>query len=512
MIESKKNYDLKDLKEVKFAFKFAYWLILNTKNEINSEDPLYKLLLSIDEIKALLKNNNTQITKFFYFIREKIYKILYDSDEIIFIKYEDNNKNISFYFYLLLLIKDNPFLLNFTYDEKYIKEMINIQISIENSDDGIYKIIISKIIIDLLDDFQNSYDYYEEEDDKKIKKIKEDNLNIIKKNIDDLNYLDINWSEKDIEKNRIDDIYIEIIIALIKKKNRLDIDIDSDNNNIIKKLDLENTSLTEKMMDQLLKVLNNDDYINEYKIAKEEDFTKGYKINFYYNILKYLIKDDFYIYKIQLFLNTMNICKKMRKNKTLDFKIDKKNKLDKIKFIFLKFTGTDENIVAKKKPLTQLQSILSKISITNNTNKKNENSKIINTISSLKKESPENITELNCILYIRNLLSDNEIKNEFIKNIKENDHNNDKVIKYLKIEKKYEYKFKEIINNNKFISIFKKEEDLVFNHKFIKDFFYFEESSDDINKLKSNLPMQSNAKSIEIFKDWINKAKKDKSG
>ena len=240
MNESKINIKQNNLTEVTFS-ELSYWFILNTNNEINSKDPSYKLLLQIDDIKTIktiLEKNKGQITKFFYFNRDKIYKILYDYDEIIFLKYDDNNKNLSFYFYLLLLIKDAPDLLNFTYDVKYITEMMNIQNNNENNDDEIYKIIISKIIIELLIDFQNINDYYDEENEKKIKNNIDKNKIIIKKNCDYLNDIDINWSEKDIIEKRIDDMYIEIIVALIKKNKFGYID------NLLKKLDLENISLT----------------------------------------------------------------------------------------------------------------------------------------------------------------------------------------------------------------------------------------------------------------------------
>lgn len=503
MNESKINIKQNNLTEVTFS-ELSYWFILNTNNEINSKDPSYKLLLQIDDIKTIktiLEKNKGQITKFFYFNRDKICKILYDYDEIIFLKYDDNNKNLSFYFYLLLLIKDAPDLLNFTYDVKYITEMMNIQNSNENNDDEIYKIIISKIIIELLIDFQNINDYYDEENEKKIKNNIDKNKIIIKKNCDYLNDIDINWSEKDIIEKRIDDMYIEIIVALIKKNKFGDID------NLLKKLDLENISLTEKMMEQLINVLNNNDYINGYVIKEEEDFNKNFKIHFYYNILKYLIKDEFFIYKIPFLIKTMNICRTKRKTgrktgKNISFK-NKNNILGKIKFIFLKFTGTDENIV-EEKSVPNIRNILSNVSFRDSNNK----------LPSLNKENPEEITELNCILYIRNLLTNDKIKNDFISSIKEkNNRGIDKIIKCLKIEKNFENKFKEIINNNKFINKLENKKDLEFNNKFIKDFFYFEESLEEINDLEKNLPINSNPRSIDTFKGWIEKKEeKDKSG
>ena len=125
----------------------------------------------------------------------------------------------------------------------------------------------------------------------------------------------------------------------------------------------------------------------------------------------------------------------------------------------------------------------------------------------------EEICELNCIIKIKDLISKDEIKNEFIKEILEKkEYDFDKIIKSLNINKAYENKFKEIITNKKFINTFKNEKILLFNKKLINEFFYFEEYINEINELKNNLPKNTNPKSIEIFRDWIKKEENNKSG
>ena len=87
------------------------------------EEPIYKLLLNYSDIENIQKLNKKQITKFLYFNKKYVHQILLNSDKTIHFNYEEINNNLSFYFYLILLIKDIPFILKYTYDSKYIKEI-----------------------------------------------------------------------------------------------------------------------------------------------------------------------------------------------------------------------------------------------------------------------------------------------------------------------------------------------------------------------------------------------------
>jgi hypothetical protein len=276
------------------------------------------------------------------------------------------------------------------------------------------------------------------------------------------------------------------------------------------KLDLENISLTKEMMDELIKMLNNKEYTNEYIISKEEDLSKENKINFYYIIFKYLIKDIYFIYQIPFLFKTMVFLKKLinkKQNKILLIK-NFNNIIKKIKSIFVFLIGTDKNI-EEEKIKSNLINILTNCINDNEHNYTKSNSSNFKTINSKNEE----ICELNCIIKIKDLISKDEIKNEFIKEILEKkEYDFDKIIKSLNINKAYENKFKEIITNKKFINTFKNEKILLFNKKLINEFFYFEEYINEINELKNNLPKNTNPKSIEIFRDWIKKEENNKSG
>ena len=276
------------------------------------------------------------------------------------------------------------------------------------------------------------------------------------------------------------------------------------------KLDLENISLNKEMMGELIKILNNKEYTNEYIISKEEDLSKENKINFYYIIFKYLIKDIYFIYQIPFLFKTMIFLKKLinnKPNKILHIK-NFNNIIKKIKSIFVFLIGTDKNI-EEEKIKSNLINILTNCINDNEHNYTKSNSSNFKTINSKNEE----ICELNCIIKIKDLISKDEIKNEFIKEILEKkEYDFDKIIKSLNINKAYENKFKEIITNKKFINTFKNEKILLFNKKLINEFFYFEEYINEINELKNNLPKNTNPKSIEIFRDWIKKEENNKSG
>ena len=80
-------------------------------------------LLSIyfDEIKQKLELE-TDIIKFIYFNRNWFHKILYDKEEVVKIEFGEQKKNLYYNFYLNLLIKDNPEIVNYEYSLDFIKK------------------------------------------------------------------------------------------------------------------------------------------------------------------------------------------------------------------------------------------------------------------------------------------------------------------------------------------------------------------------------------------------------
>ena len=96
--------------------------------------------------------------------------------------------------------------------------------------------------------------------------------------------------------------------------------------NIIKPLDLESINITKTMYEEILNILDNDEDIQiKYMISKPEDLCDGIKLNFYFLLIKYILKDSYFIYRINYLL-------KLKTNiiKNLDgFSSDNIKKFDK---------------------------------------------------------------------------------------------------------------------------------------------------------------------------------------
>ena len=288
----------------------CYYTTLNQSMDIFNNDPIFKLLNEYSNIEKIFSMNDIEITKFLYFNREYIDKILYQSEKIAHFKYDEKNENLSFYFYLNLLIKDDPEILNYTYDEEYIIKLNNKQKENENKYN---KLILSKIIIELANDYKETFDYFNNEDEKKYNKIINDNLNIIQNYNNLIKELDIIWTKEDICSKNLEEIYILIINSLIKRRKFEDYEYTY---NIINQLDLENINITKLMFKELYNILNsNEDYINDYIILNEEDLNSEKKINFYYILLKYILKNSIYIYQIPFLLKIRKNIKKIISNR-----------------------------------------------------------------------------------------------------------------------------------------------------------------------------------------------------
>ena len=147
-------------------------------------------------------------------------------------------------------------------------------------------------------------------------------MNIINNNINIFKELDLHWTVKEIQRKKLDEIYIEIIKALIKTKKINDFEYTED---LFNQMDLKNIIITKTMFDQLSEFLNSkENCLNDYNIYEFEHFSDDAKRNFYYFLLEYILKDSSYIYQIDFLLKIRNnLIKKIRKK--LSITIDKKN-------------------------------------------------------------------------------------------------------------------------------------------------------------------------------------------
>ena len=274
-------------------------------SKVKDKENIEKILISYKILDKNLKLNSLDLIKLYYFNRISIHNILYKYQKNIQLN-NDLNK-ISYYYYLSLLIRDNIDIINYSYSIEYIKK-INDKLIKDNNKYS--KIIMSKIIIELIYNYKGLYQYIYNINE--VEKIEKNNIEIIKDNINIFQELDIDWKEEDIKLKKIDEIYIEIIIALIKKFKIKNYEYIYD---IINQLDLQSINFTKIMFDKIKDFLNNNEnLINEYIISTKDDIYNINKINFYFIILKYLLKDSYFIYNIKLLFIARNFFIKLIKS------------------------------------------------------------------------------------------------------------------------------------------------------------------------------------------------------
>lgn len=484
--------------KIRLSYNYNSFIASSSEGIIN--DPINKLLLDYSDIEKIQKLNDKKemelLCKFLYFNRKKVHEILLDSDKTIHFEYEEN-KNLSFYFYLVLLIKDMPYILNYTFDLEYFKEINDKQ----DQNEEIYKkLVISKIIIELVNEYKSIYDYFGDENEEKLNLIINMNLTIIKDNITAFKEMDINWTEVEFSSTSIDLIYIEIIIALIKQKKLEDYEYSYE---LIKQLNIDSIDINNTMYDKLYDLLNKDeDYINNYIISNKEELTSENKINFYYILLKYILKHPIYIFQIPFLMKTKrNIIDLFKSNNIIYTKKLKANLEERLKYILEIFTNS-YNFKLKKEAKQSVKGF--KGVFKNAFKKNNKNDSSIDTEQKSFSKEIDDYSELHNLLYVKDLLNNKQTKTLMTNSLKNMNYyfDNDKFLNLLRVGKNDVEKFKEIITNDEWKKLLK--EDQVEFKDIIKNVFYFEESNDELNKLKKSLPMEVNKQSIEYFKNWVN--------
>ena len=274
-------------------------LLFSEKNdEKENNNPIFKLLSNLQEIESILNLNENDSIRFLYFNRIKSHSILYDNEEVINIKLINGNDKLDFYIYLCFLIEENLSVVNYIYSINVIKKINDMQTRIKN--EKIQKLIMAKIIIVLINNYEQS-DNEEDTDSTDLNSLKNFNMEIINDNIKELNQCNVN--KNNFLSKKLEEIYSEIIKYLIIN-NKLD---DSEfTNNILKQINLKYIYITKVMFDEIAKLLKSEnDYIKDYVIKEYNDLFDLKKINFYYILIRYILKITFYIYEIPFLLETM---------------------------------------------------------------------------------------------------------------------------------------------------------------------------------------------------------------
>ena len=269
-------------------------IVNEDKNEQNIiTNPFYKLIENYESIKLIIGSKIENIMEYLYLNRKQIHQILYNEDEIIYINHDIITK-FEDYYYLYSLIRCEEDLINYTYDITLINNLDKI---LKKTGAGIKKIILAKILLQLINNYTNSHD--SEENCNELINQCINLINTEKNNLERYNiYKDLN--QLNFSELKIDEIYCEIIVSLIKN-NKLD--DSNDTIDLLNELNIINLRLNKTIFNGLLKVLNKDN-LKSYLISSYDDLFIKDKLIFYYILFKYILKSSDYVFHIPFLFET----------------------------------------------------------------------------------------------------------------------------------------------------------------------------------------------------------------
>lgn len=483
-MENEKKVFPKNKENLPFKLMLCYnWNLI--KHEIITNDPIFNLLSNIKEF-TILKGINGYL-KFLYSYRNIIEKILYDNEEVLEIESADVIKAISDYFYLSLILKNNKNIVNYAYSINFIKEINEHRKTVKES---FKKIIISKIILELIENYKNT-DKYEESEYEELESIYKENIGTIESNIKFFKELNGNWTLENIQNKKIDEIYEELILDLIKTKKY-------GNANIINQLELENINITETVIDHLFDFLEK--YIKNlnFEISQIEQLFNNEILSFIYFLFKYLLKElkeQIFIYKspflIQIKKFILNIIKKEKEKFLKCYQSSDEEIKNKIRFILKIFL--DSNYYLNKLNLNNIQN-----SNLNNHREENKNNYLINPINPIIGNNSSNNNSINSY-YEREASSyDKNFSNQPTKSR----NNMSNPLSRSSVKNQKNGNLKEIENNDFLGNIINNEKllhDILTNSTFK---FYIEENDENHNFIYDSITAeQKKFKKIEDIKE-----------
>ena len=216
----------------------------------DSNEPVFNIVNSCEMITEINNNYKKQNKKYLYFNKDKIHNLLYLEEENIIINDDKNtlflNNNISELFYLDLLILDNAEQVNYTYSIDIIKVVNNFE---KNSNFKLKNIIISKIVLILIFNFKGLEEYNEDKEiSDELDRIENENIDNIKNNLEILKELNCNYGLNDLKDTKIDNIYLAILISLIKQNKFNDYNSIEE---ILNQINLDSINITKAMLEGL---------------------------------------------------------------------------------------------------------------------------------------------------------------------------------------------------------------------------------------------------------------------
>ena len=500
-------------------------LLSKQQGEFISNNKEFKLISNYEELMSILgevnEEPNENIFEFIDSYKTTIHSsILYDEDEIINI---DNFKLTNTFeesYYLDRLIMDNEEITNYNYNYDFIKKLNKIykidKIAIFNNEYSLQKIVRAKILYDIINNYCGLENYDEEINGNEIEIIKDEIDEIIKNNIDVFKDLNLNIKEDNIKSLKNDNIYCDIIISLIKQNKFGEYNYLY---NLMQEMGLEHINIGTKILEPLKDTLDKkNDFMKEYLIQGKEYLYNEATINFYYILLKFVLKSSIFIYQIPFLIETRGIILNMIKLNKISYDNLDNEILERLKYVLEAFVDSEyyfQNNDEIKEELKKLKEVLnyyqfyffeSKIKeiaiIKEQIKKKNIKSEYL-------KDYEAAVQANNFYPIIKNLYytsNNKEIDSE--KNLNDNFKNWETIYKMIKDYKYKKIKKKEIVyklmidENNKgiFSKIFSKVE----IDSFINNVKEIEKKEKKISKLEKKEIEPTTEEPAPIFNNYTN--------
>lgn len=198
---------------------------------------------------------------------------------------------------------------------------------------------MAKMILSLVDNYRQIDNNEDNKGEEELDKISNFNKNILTDNDNITKLNQYKLKIEDINLKKIEEIYLIIIKYLIENSKLEDFEFIE---NIINQIELESIFLTKLMLNELNIILTKEkEYIKKYEIISFDDIFDKSKIYFYYNLIKYILKQSLYIFQFQFLLETSKKILDLIKNNLgkLSTFIKKSNYKYQIEYILKQFIG-----------------------------------------------------------------------------------------------------------------------------------------------------------------------------
>ena len=335
------------------------------QGELLSNDEKIQIIENYEDLMNIIGEVNSvpneNIFEFLFSYKSDIHSsILYKEEASINI--DDFNLKNSFgeYYYLDLLIMEDEEIAYYEYSFDFVNNYYNILKLINSKKEGRFqKIVNSKILLDIVNNFCGLDNYDEDINGKDIDNIKNEINEIISNNIDFLKELNLDINEDYFKSRKLDKIYEEIIISLIKNNKFTDYNYVY---RIMDEMALAEIRIGMTMLGSLQETLDkNKDYMIPYLIQSKDDLYLESKINFYYILFKYILKSQIFIYQFPFLIETRNIILNMIKLHRISYDNLNQEILVRLKYILETFADSEhyfENKEEVKEEVIKLKEIL----------------------------------------------------------------------------------------------------------------------------------------------------------